>query len=281
MDRGQSASQAHAGAARNPRWLDRSAELGAGPPRVAGSGRRATGAGRRYARPTRRLARACRRRGASARARYVIVRPSQAPGGRSGRGGRGTHSAAPGEVVRIALKTHGDGFLLPRNAIADFFFGVVEDPQGELRFLPVPEDRYWSFQSRGAALRILQSNGIAVASGPPERVQVVCPSESDGRVVARVNVTDRHGNPIRANTVERTVRGAVDSVTVRVSEVGGRSNPVRVNGPPERRLPPLLGRPARDDVQPPSVGGLLRLGARRGEAGLGGRSAVLVHHVCR
>jgi hypothetical protein len=63
-------------------------------------------------------------------------------------------------------------------------------------------------------------------------VQVVCPSESDGRVVARVNVTDRHGNPIRAHTVERTVRGAVDSVTVRVGEVDCRSNPVRVNGPP-------------------------------------------------
>jgi hypothetical protein len=167
-------------------------------------------------------------------------------------------AVAPGQVVRIRLKTHPDGFLLPRNAIDDFFFGLVEDPSGELTFSPVPGDRYWSFRPPEAEPRILQSNGIAVAAGPPERLQVICPSRSGGRTIVQVNVTDRYGNPaaqdhrtfVAASSVGRAaarivrgggsaelaVGGDVDRVAVTAGTLSGRSNPIRLGSSPPFRL---------------------------------------------
>jgi hypothetical protein len=170
---------------------------------------------------------------------------------------------SPGETVRIRLKTHPDGFLLPRNAIDDFYFGLVEDPHGELTFCPVPGDRYWNFHPRDVALRVHQSNGFAVAPGPPERLQVVAPSESTSteRAVVYLNLTDRYGNPAplddwgfsaassvaradgrvahgHGGSVEVPLGGAVDAISVTAGALAGRSNPIRrrAAGAPPLRL---------------------------------------------
>ncbi|MGH2354950.1 MAG: DUF3604 domain-containing protein [Chloroflexota bacterium] len=108
-----------------------------------------------------------------------------------------------GAEARIELKTHADGFLLPRHAIDDFSFGLVEDPVGALAFQPVGDGKYWHFRPREAALPVLRSNGIAVECGPPAAVRAVCPSLAvrngdAARTTVYVNLEDAYGNPAPA-----------------------------------------------------------------------------------
>ena len=156
--------------------------------------------------------------------------------------------------LAVQLRTVPGGFLLPRNAIDDFRFWLVEDPRGELTFYLPERDKHHYFLPRDAELSLLASNPIAIEAAGPAALHVSVPSHTTGQVTARAVVTDRFGNPVRdakgdvtlrsssgtttaaLNTSSATgtiaVRGPVDSVTASYQGIEARSNPVRVAAEP-------------------------------------------------
>ena len=163
-------------------------------------------------------------------------------------------AVAAQEWVAVELRTVPDGFLLPRNAIDDFRFWLVEDPSGELTFYRPERDKHCYFLPRDTELSLLASNPLTITAAGPAALQVTAPSHTVDQATARVVVTDRFGNPVRAakgdvtlrSSVGETmaalnsfsaeatvpVRGPVDGVTVSYRDLEARSNPVRVAAEP-------------------------------------------------